>query len=115
MTIKWSVDPNVITQNIRAYGNNTIKKVHELADDIAREAEPDMKTNAPWTNRTGNARRTLSTDTEKGDEQTVINFRHGVEYGIWLELKNGGRFSIVSPTVRKYSGVVMRRLRGIGG
>lgn len=115
MTIKWTVSPNVITKNIRVYGETTMKNIHKVADEIAVDGKAHMKNAAPWTDRTGDARRTLSTDVEKSPKQTVINFRHGVEYGIWLEVKNGGRYAIVRPAVMQFADETMRRLRGAGG
>ena len=71
----------------------------------AGDIERDMKRNAPWTDRTGNARNTLRAtpmifhaDPERFEVGVVAG--HGMEYGLWLEVRWAGRFAIVGPTVR---------------
>lgn len=64
------------------------------------EAESQAKRNAPWTDRTGNARKSI---TGSGPEVTPTNMRAalaiGMYYGVFLELSNGGKYRIVWPTV----------------
>lgn len=58
------------------------------------------KEHAPWTDRSGDARRTLGTQVLKMAGGYRIEFMHGVAYGIWLELANEKRFAIIEPTIR---------------
>ena len=66
----------------------------------AEAAEAFMKANAPWTDRTGQARAGLHAEVIASDNTFVLSMGHGqnVEYGIWLETRFNGRFAIVIPT-----------------
>lgn len=55
--------------------------------------------NAPWTDRTANARNGLFTTVGKDGSAWVMTLGHGVPYGIWLEVRFSGRFSIIRPTI----------------
>lgn len=62
--------------------------------------EAYAKTHAPWTDRTGHARQSLHGGVERrADDTLVLYLSHGMEYGIWLELANGGNYAILGPTV----------------
>lgn len=56
-----------------------------LIDNLARQAEGDMKTVAPWRDRTSTARRALHTGTVKVGDKIVMYMAHGVKYGPYLE------------------------------
>jgi hypothetical protein len=56
--------------------------------------------NAPWTDRTANARNGLFTTVRKdGATGYVMTLGHSVPYGIWLEVRFSGRFAIIRPTI----------------
>lgn len=56
--------------------------------------------NAPWTDRTANARNGLFvTVARDGATGYVMTLGHGVPYGIWLEVRFSGRFAIIRPTI----------------
>ena len=65
------------------------------------EAEAFARTNAPWTDRTGNARSGLHADVniiEYGQAFELI-VAHSVHYGIWLEVRFSGKYAIIQPTI----------------
>jgi hypothetical protein len=79
-------------------------KADKAADELATDIEAYMKANAPWTDRTGDARAGLYATTERSGSLkqgrfTTISFGHGVDYGFFLETMQGGRFSIVGPSL----------------
>lgn len=70
-----------------------------LLSNFGGTMEAYAKTNAPWTDRTGNARQGLHGGVElRAENELVLFLSHGVEYGIWLELANAGKYAIVGPT-----------------
>lgn len=79
-------------------------------DRQATEAEAVMKTGAPWTDRTGNARAGLYTLTSHGRREHEITLAHSVSYGIWLEVRWNGRYEIIMPTARSQAAALMRVL-----
>ena len=66
-------------------------------------AETYAKSKAPWTDRTANARSGLSStwtgSIGSGSAKFEIDIFHRVPYGIWLEVKYNGKFSIINKTV----------------
>jgi hypothetical protein len=75
--------------------------------------ESFAKINAPWTDRTTNARNGLNATTEHGGVSSSIIIAHGVSYGIWLEVMQGGRYGIILRTIREMGAEVMANMRGL--
>jgi hypothetical protein len=66
---------------------------------MAPEVENYMKTNAPWRDRTGNARNGLAARAYEEADSVGIVLYHQVSYGIWLEVRWGGKYAIINPTI----------------
>jgi hypothetical protein len=83
----------------------------------APKCEAFMKTNANWTDQTGNARNGLRAEAFVDGNNYGIYLFHSVPYGIWLEVKFSGRYSIITPTIETMGPQVMascqRMLDGI--
>jgi hypothetical protein len=62
-------------------------------------SEGHMKNTAPWHDRTGAARGSLNAHSEHSATQDTLILAHGVEYGFWLEVIEGGEYSIVIPEI----------------
>lgn len=69
-------------------------------DMIEPRAETYMRTNAPWTDDTGNARNGLMAqhDSTPMVEHTLTLY-HTMDYGYWLEVRWSGRYAIIGPTM----------------
>ena len=101
MSFQWDRAPtDVWPEMTDAYVRTIREAVRALADRYAPEIEAYMKVNAPWTDRTGNARQTLYAEVEQvALDMADIILSHGVEYGVNLELDYGGRYAIIGPTM----------------
>lgn len=77
--------------------------MHRLADS----GETWMKANAPWTDRTGDARKGLRVDVEREGDTIRCVFRHTVDYGFWLENRWNGRFAVIGPAQAIHAGRAM--------
>lgn len=73
------------------------------ANKIAPDAQQHMRTNAPWTDRTGNARNGLKTAVEVQRNAVIIHLYHSVPYGPYLETRHSGKFQIINPTIEQYA------------
>lgn len=86
-----------------------------LAQAQAGRIESHMKANAPWTDRTANARNGLSSvvrvERSPGRLRVVIDSGHSVSYGVFLEKANGGAWAIVDPTLDYYGPDLIRQIR----
>lgn len=67
--------------------------------------------NAPWTDRTGNARNGLNVRVENSRSGVQMIVAHGVPYGIWLEVRWSGRYQIIRRTVDEMGPQVMATTR----
>lgn len=91
-----------IYNKVRRHIGATILAIQPLAG----ESEAYMKVNAPWNNITRNARNSLNStvavDSSPGRTRISLKLSHGMDYGVWLELKNAGKYAIVRPTALLY-------------
>jgi hypothetical protein len=101
VTFSWLVRPSEAFPPLaEAQARAMHRGVRALADAYAPQIEVWMKQEAPWTDRTGNARQTLFGEVQEVVNQMVaVVIGHGVDYGIYLELKNAGRYAIVNPAL----------------
>jgi len=83
----------------------------------AAEIENYMKANAPWTDRTGNARRGLRAEVSqsRGRYVTTIKMSYNVYYGVYLEYAMGRRYAIIEPTQRVKGPEYVNGLEGMLG
>lgn len=91
--------------------------IHQGVINIALRRAPEienwMKDNAPWTDRTGNARQSLFT-VVKGSEMVMdmankmvnIILSHGVHYGLFLEVSRAGKYAIVNRAIDHWAPII---------
>lgn len=111
--IEWVVPPAVLQRNIELYGQRVLTAVTALAEQLAARAQSEMRQNAKWKDRTGNARSGLFSMAERAAQDTVVlYFSHGhtVDYGAYLELSYGQRYAIIAPTMQRMYPEVVRLL-----
>lgn len=76
------------------------------------EATTFAKLNAPWTDRTGNARSGLHAKMNvinQGEAFELI-MAHTVNYGIWLEVRFSGKYAILMPTLNYIGDQLISRI-----
>lgn len=66
------------------------------------------QSNAPWADRTGQARAGLIASVYNEGGEIVLELAHSVEYGQWLELIQDGRFAIIMPTLEALGPEILR-------
>lgn len=89
-------------------------KIKNYLSNSCEELEYYMKENAPWNDRTGNARRGLNAKVEHPkDNYYRIALKHGVIYGKYLENAMEKRFAILEPTVRLKGPDVINGMKGL--
>lgn len=114
----WVVTPTQAFGDLSiAYGQSIHRAVRQLALAYAPVIENWMKENATWTDRTGNARQTLSASVWENVAHTMIAIilSHGVHYGLFLEVKNSGKYAIVNPAIDYWGPKIWNDVRGILG
>ena len=101
MGFEWTTRPpqEMFAEGVVWYDNAIKQALLELAQQFAPQIEAWMKAQAPWTDRTSNARQGLHTEVEALVNEISIWLMHGVDYGVFLELKNAGRYAIIGPAL----------------
>lgn len=83
--------------------------------DTAVEALEYAKANAPWADRSGDAREGLDTDVYWEGHTIVWDMFHTVDYGLYLETRWNAKYAIIMPTLEMFSGQIGRNMSESGG
>jgi hypothetical protein len=114
--IDWGGTDKQVERNMLAYAG----KVQEAILAVARYFEPIFesfaKENAPWQDRTANARQSLHSYVMEVSQGVVeLYLSHGVHYGIYLETRFSGAYAIIWPTLEEHIPKIRAMLQGIFG
>lgn len=106
--IQWDVTPvQALTELADVYISAIHKGIFAIAQKYAPLIENWMRDNAPWTDRTANARQSLWTQvTNIANEMVFVILSHGVGYGIYLEMNNAGKFAIINPALDHFAPLI---------
>lgn len=99
-----------LRSTIRHYENATAREVQELSRTVAEDMELTAKLEAPWKDRTGNARRTLQGFAGLIDENIYIGVAGNMPYSPDLEYGHREKYAILRPVVTRYSVDIVGRL-----
>lgn len=114
MPVVWKVSPRQAwTPGMKRYESAVRKGVHSQLQYWAPVVEEEAKRDAPWTDRTANARQTLHGMVTETPDKTRLSLGHGVDYGLWLEIANGGRYGIVKKVLERHYGDIMQSIRDL--
>lgn len=92
--------------------------LHEIEEDVLRtaiEALEYAKSNAPWDDRTGDARAGLDVDVRWEGEVIVWDMFHSVDYGLYLETRWNAKYAIIMPTLEMFAPELGKGLSEGGG
>lgn len=77
-------------------------KLKTFAGATAGKMEEYAKRNAPWTDRTGNARQTLQGKSESDNSLLRVMICGNMPYSVYLELAYEKRYAILRPTTEAF-------------
>jgi hypothetical protein len=106
--IRW--DQSGLTTNLSTFDQKIDRGIRRIVDFQATRSESAMRTNAPWTDQTSNARNGLYAKPIHEPKKHVILLAHSMPYGIWLEVRWSGKYGIIPETVRQGGDEVMQML-----
>ena len=100
---------DTLTPNLKLLPEKIEAAVATAVDYSATRAEAYAKSNAPWTDRTGNARGGLFAEPfhDYGNNHGY-DIAHSVPYGIWLEVRWDGKYAVIGPAVERFAPRMMR-------
>lgn len=102
MAIKVKYTGSSLESGLNRLGTKLGAVILMYASTKASLIQSQMKTERPWTDRTGMAKALLNVRVSQPNATTVrLTLAHGVNYGIWLELANNKNYAILQPTIEK--------------
>lgn len=111
INITLELRPATLKRNLARFPDQVDGYIHGVMEYQATKGEGLMKTLAPWTDRTGNARSGLGAVTEWVPRTFhAIRLFHRVPYGIFLEVRWAGKYAIILPTLQRLGPDTMRML-----
>lgn len=116
--VYWVEPPEKMAAALEAYGAKVFVAVLAVARFIAAKMQNASRQNAPWEDRTGNARSGLFAVAEQAGKEIVelyLSHGHTVFYGQFLELNHGGKYAIIMPTIEQHLPELKHMLDGIFG
>lgn len=90
-----SFDTKDVLNNLNGMQAKTRAALQIIADTAVKSMEKYAKTNARWTDRTGNARQRLKGSTRWEESALIAAISHNVDYGMWLELCHEKKYAIL--------------------
>lgn len=107
------LDEDTLTPAIKSIPAFVNRMVATTMRFYAPQVENSAKSNAPWTDRTTNARNGLTARAGSEGKTHYVELSHSVPYGIWLEVRFSGRNAIILPTIEEFGPRVMGTLQQI--
>lgn len=107
--VKWI--KNEITPNLIKFPPKMHAALGTFMEYESGNVQDYMRANAPWTDRTGNARQGLFAKHEASLTSHKIVCYHTMPYGIWLEVAHDGQYRIIVPTIQSEGKRVMNGIR----
>jgi hypothetical protein len=94
---------NAVLKNIEVQEAKVKTALLAVTNVVALKMEAWAKQNAPWTDRTGTARRNLKAHVSFAEaNKLVISMSHHVDYGVWLELAHERKYSILEKAIEQH-------------
>ena len=101
-------------KELNKFGDQIKNVVHDIMDVAFNDMVNYAKANAVWIDRTGNARRSIAAEDLSSKDVVLFYLTIGVDYGIWLEVANDGKYRILQPTMTIYEKKIMDLLARVG-
>ena len=116
ITMSWKGDRDLVLNLRDKRVDDRVKRI--IAGQFlyaSDEATRFAKENAPWTDRTGNARAGLHSGVSEGLDKDFFELyiAHTVFYGIYLETRWNGKYAIIAPTVVYIGAKIMERMESV--
>lgn len=104
------IDESGALAGLRRVQTAAAECVSRVGHSGAQRMERYAKENRPWTDRTGNARRTLEGRLEQSGDIAAVGIVGHMPYSVYLELSYGQKYAILAPTVHALAPSVIREL-----
>jgi hypothetical protein len=113
--LEWNGELDDMADRIARMRRQLLDAIRELAEVYGARIKSAAQEGAPWTDRTTQARGGLSTKVEASDAIVKIILFHTATYGIWLEIRWGGKYATIAPTLTTQFPALMAALQSLIG
>lgn len=113
--LEWNGELDAMANRIADMRQRLLAAIAALAEVYGARIRSAAQEGAPWTDRTGHARGGLSTKVDASDAFVKIILFHTATYGIWLEIRWGGRYATIAPTLTAQFPALMAALQSLIG
>lgn len=112
VSFHWESNPeDTFTAGVQQYSDDLVTMLQQIALEFEPQIENWMKTNAPWVDRTGNARQSLCAEVEQIVMGARIALDYGVSYGVFLELGMQSEYAIIAPALDYWSPLIWKEVQ----
>jgi hypothetical protein len=105
-----SFSSDTLTIGIENFQSKMEEGLEDVVLDFAVAMLDYAQAHAPWSDRTGAARAGLDVNVEQTSKLIGVTLFHTVDYGFFLEVRWGGRYAIILPTVETMGPQLMAKL-----
>ena len=95
MNVRVEIDDQIVLQNLENMSERLQTQLRILGPATAQKMQAFAQENAPWTDRTGNARARLKGSSQMDEYGLEISIYHQMDYGLYLEVCNNETFAIL--------------------
>ncbi len=99
--VKNNFNPQKAAKQVKA-------AIGAYADTAAKKMEAEAKKNAPWQDRTGNARNSILGNFGWQGDKAVITLSGNMDYSVYLELAHEKKYAILKPTIDRNAPEVIK-------
>lgn len=103
-----------LSKDLKNHGLVVYHVIKQIIDNNFIGMENYARQSAPWTDRTGDARRSIASVDDSTKDIIRYWLKIDVDYGIWLEVSNQGKYRILVPTMTIFEAKIIQDLRKIG-
>lgn len=97
VTLTWSPPIQDLGKALVTRFQRMMAAIWRMAANMATRMLSWMQINAPWNDVTGMARARLQATSQALALGVMIMIAHGVDYGVFLETMQAGRYAIINP------------------
>ena len=102
-----------VNANLDKWAKQRLAGVYGVCTILASEFAKEAKAEHPWENDTHHAEQGLYGKAKKDGSNIIIELGHRVDYGVYLELANDGKYGILEKKLNSRRLVVYNRVKRI--
>ncbi len=111
--MSFRIDPTKALKGLVEAELKAKAKIGLYCDAAGKKLESEAKENAPWTDRTGDARKTIQGGKEWEGDKCIAYIAGNKDYSEYLEFANEKKHAVLWPTVNKMQDEIIKGMKNI--